>query len=286
MNTPTRLTFRGEGGISLAADAYGAKDAPPVLLLHGGGQTRHSWGGTAQALADRGYRAITVDARGHGESAWAKDRRYKLDAYADDLVAIATSFDSPPPVVGASLGGHTAMLAHGERGLALGAIVLVDVGPRIERTGVQRIFEFMRARPEGYANLDEVADAVAAYQPHRERPKDISGLAKNLRQTDDGRYIWHWDPAFLEEMFVPQPELPPRLDEAARRIHCPVLLVRGKLSDLLSEEGARTFLSLCPHAEFVDVAGAAHMVAGDKNNRFTESVVGFLSRVVKTESAA
>lgn len=274
------LWLEGAHGLRLAADAFGDPDAPLVLLLHGGGQTRHSWGGTARSLAERGYRAITIDARGHGESDRDADRRYQLPHFAEDLEAIVARMPRRPAVVGASLGGSTALLAHGETGLDLGAIVLVDIGPRIQRSGVERIFAFMKQRPEGYASLDEVADAVAEYQPHRERPKDISGLAKNLRRGEDGRYRWHWDPAFLAEMSVPRAELGPRLEEASRALRCPVLLVRGKLSDLLTEEQARDFLALCPHAEYVDVADAAHMVAGDVNDRFTGAVVEFLDKAV------
>lgn len=275
---PVRLRLEATGGITLTADAFGDESAPVVLLMHGGGQTRHSWGGTARALAARGYRAIAVDARGHGESDWSKDGSYKAEIFAHDLDAIARLFPSPPAVVGASLGGNSAMLAKGELRTPLGAIVLVDIGPKVEHDGVRRIYEFMKAKPEGYADLEEVADAVAAYQPHRERPKDVSGLARNLRLGEDGRYRWHWDPAFLNGMFQPQPELAERLVVASQRLDCPVQLVRGRLSDLLSEEKAREFLAICPHAEYVDVAGAGHMVAGDVNDRFTSAVVEFLDR--------
>jgi pimeloyl-ACP methyl ester carboxylesterase len=276
--TPEFLWLEGAHGLRLAADSYGDRNAPPVLLLHGGGQTRHSWGGTAQALAELGFRAIAVDARGHGESDRDPDGRYTMEPFAADLAAIGASFAAPPAVVGASLGGNSAMLAHGEIGTAFGGIVFVDIGPRVQRSGVERIYHFMQARPDGYANLEEVADAVAAYQPQRERPKDVSGLAKNLRQGEDGRWRWHWDPAFLEGMFQPQPELAPRLEAAAKNLSCPVLIVRGKLSDLLSEQDAQAFREMCPHAEYVDVAGAGHMVAGDVNDRFTSSVADFLTR--------
>lgn len=275
---PEPLTLTGADGLRLAADAWGEPGAPPVLLMHGGGQTRHSWGGTAQALAALGFRAIAVDARGHGDSDRDPERRYTAPAFAADLAALAASFDRPPAVVGASLGGNSALLAHGDLGVPLGAAVFVDIGPKVELSGVQRIYSFMQARPDGFASLDEVADAVAAYQPHRERPRDTSGLAKNLRLGSDGRWRWHWDPAFLEVMFQPQPHLASRIDAAARNLTCPVLLVRGKLSDLLSEENVRVFLELCPHAEFVDVAGAGHMVAGDVNDRFTAAVSEFLVR--------
>ncbi len=277
---PARLTLEGADGLALAADAYGDEGAPVVFLLHGGGQTRHSWGGTAALLAARGYRAITLDQRGHGESTWDAGRRYKQADFGRDVHALSQRFDKPIAVVGASLGGNSALLASGDLGATLSALVLVDIGPKIERTGVERIYEFMRAKPDGFDSLDEVADLVSAYQPHRTRPKDVSGLAKNLRQGDDGRYRWHWDPAFLEEMFQPQPEIAARLENASKNLRMPVLLVRGRLSDLLSEENARHFLELCPHAKYVDVAGAAHMVAGDQNDVFTESVVAFLNDAV------
>lgn len=275
---PEPLTLTGAHGLRLAADAWGAPSAPVVLLMHGGGQTRHSWGGTAEALAARGYRAIAVDARGHGDSARDAQRRYSPLDFAAELAGLAASFARPPAVVGASLGGNSALLAHGDLGAPLGAAVFVDIGPKVELSGVRRIHGFMQARPDGFASLDEVADAVAEYQPHRERPRDTSGLAKNLRRGADGRYRWHWDPAFLEVMFQPQPGLPERLDAAARNLSCPVLLVRGRLSDLLSEDNVRHFLELCPSAEFVDVAGAGHMVAGDVNDRFTAAVADFLVR--------
>lgn len=279
MTTSARLSLPAAHGLSLAADAYGPADAPPVLLLHGGGQTRHAWGGTAAVLAAHGYRAIAIDARGHGESDWDPERRYLLDAYVEDLVHIAESFGRPPAVVGASLGGLTGLVAAGGRGLALPALVLVDIAPQIERAGVARIYEFMSGHPDGFATLEEVADAVAAYLPHRERPRDTRGLEKNLRRGEDGRWRWRWDPAFLDVMFERRPDEDRDTTRlAATRLDVPTLLVRGRLSDLLTEEGARAFLELAPHAEYVDVSGAAHMVAGDRNDRFTGAVVDFLTR--------
>ena len=136
----------------------------------------------------------------------------------------------------------------------------------------------MNQKPEGFDSLEEVAEAIANYQPHRKRPRDISGLEKNLRQGEDGRWRWHWDPAFLAR--PPGGAEPPRgrLEAAARALEVPTLLVRGRASDVLSEELAREFLGLVPGAEYVDVADAAHMVAGDRNDAFTLAVSRFLSR--------
>ncbi len=270
-------------GLVLAGDAWGEPDAPPVLLLHGGGQTRHAWGDTAKRLAQSGFYALALDLRGHGDSDWCADGNYYPDHYVDDLRGVMQTFDTPPALVGASLGGMISLLCEGEKhpGSAR-ALVLVDVTPRIEREGVDRIVAFMTSCPEGFASLEEAADVVAEYLPHRRRPQSLDGLKRNLRRGDDGRYRWHWDPQFLERAAggdeQERKQWPERLDRASRRLTIPTLLVRGKLSDIVSEQGAKHFLELVPHAEFLDVDDAAHMVAGDKNDIFGDAIVEFLAR--------
>ena len=281
-------TFEGFGGLELVADVGGPVDGLPVVLLHGGGQTRHAWGTTAQTLVDRGFRVVSLDLRGHGDSAWADDGDYTLDAFAADVRAVAATVDRRPVLVGASLGGITSLIAQGEAdppGSLASAVVLVDVAHRLEPEGVSRIGEFMLAHIDGFADLEEVADAVAAYNPHRPRPTDLSGLRKNVRQRDDGRWYWHWDPRFLTGRFGSTDETrsatmsPTRLVDAARSLDVPVLLVRGRVSDLLSEEGAQELLELVPQARYADVAGAGHMVAGDRNDLFNDAVVSFLDEL-------
>ena len=273
---PRPLRFASEG-LTLRADGWGTPSGRPVLLLHGGGQTRHAWGDTAAELASRGYFAVTVDARGHGESSWDRQGRYALADFARDVENIAAGLDQPPVLVGASLGGYASIFAVGALGVDAAAVVLVDIAPRIEPVGVARIMAFMTANPAGFASVEEAADAVAAYLPHRRRPEDLSGLRKNLRLGDDGRHYWHWDPAFIEVVSRQQPgDTLTRAEEVVRALTVPTLLIRGKLSDLLSEEGVQHFLELVPHARYVDVSGAAHMVAGDVNDRFTRAVVAFL----------
>jgi non-heme chloroperoxidase len=283
------VRFDGSGGVTLAADVFGDPAAPPVVLLHGGGQTRHSWRTTAKVLAASGMRAISVDLRGHGDSDWAPDGDYGIDAFAGDLRALISRIGAPPALVGASLGGVSALVAVGESPHPVAtALVLVDVAPRIEAAGAQRIGDFMRQDLDaGFASLDEAAAAVAAYNPLRPRPPDPAGLEKNLRRRDDGRWVWHWDPRFIQPPAGGVDETrvslmnADRLEAAARAVEIPTLLVRGRMSDLLSEEGARQFRRLVPHAEYVDVAGAGHMVAGDRNDAFNDSVVSFLQKVVR-----
>ncbi|HEY2999294.1 MAG TPA: alpha/beta hydrolase [Acidimicrobiales bacterium] len=278
------LRIAGDG-LTLAADAYGPADGPPVLLFHGGGQTRHAWGGTARLLGELGWRALTIDLRGHGDSDWAPDGRYGLDGFAGDVRALALAQPTPPALVGASLGGLSSLVAIADApdGAEVArALILVDVAPRLEPAGIEHIAEFMLGHLDGFADLDEVADAVAAFNPHRPRPSDLSGLRKNVRLREDGRWYWHWDPAFLsggtdEPRSYTNEAL---LEAAARSLRLPTLLVRGRQSDVLSEEGARHLLGLVPHARYVDVGGAGHMVAGDRNDAFNDAVVAFLREEV------
>lgn len=280
---PTERSITTRAGLHLSADGWGSPGRPAVVLVHGGGQTRHSWGGTAAALAAEGWYALAYDQRGHGTSDRAPDRDYANHRFAEDVIDVCAELrdesGSAPVVVGASLGGLAALLAEGD--LAPGttsALVLVDITPRMEPDGVRRIVGFMLDRvEEGFASLEEAADAIAGYQPHRPRPKDLEGLSKNLRLDDDGRWRWHWDPDFF---LGPHPlgtgQSRHRYETAARHLGVPTLLVRGRLSDLVSEETAREFLALRPDAAFVDVSDAGHMVAGDRNDVFTNAVAEFL----------
>ncbi len=288
MPTRTRLegtpdpdhAWPGADGIMLRGDSWGKRDGRPVLLMHGGGQTRHAWKGAGEALGAAGYHAIAYDARGHGDSDWAPDGVYEQDDQVKDLLAVVEHLGGVPPIlVGASMGGGTSLLAAGEGHLIAAAVVLVDMAPRIAPEGSAKIREFMSQRPEGFETLDEVAEAIANYQPHRKRPRNLDGLVKNVRQGEDGRFYWHWDPRRMNRTWNMQ-QYRDRLEEASKTLTAPTLLVRGGLSDVLTEEGARQFLAVCPHAEYVSVSDAAHMVAGDRNDIFADAVIEFLRRRV------
>ncbi len=272
----------GSGGLKIAADCWGRDGDPLVLLLHGGGQTRHAWKGTGEALAAAGFRTYSLDARGHGDSDWAPDGDYEQDGMVDDLAAVVAALGDPRPVlVGASMGGGVSLCAIGDGKVDARALVLVDMAPRIEAEGAQKILAFMRQNPDGFDSLEQVADAIASYQPHRERPRQLDGLKKNVRLDENGRLRWHWDPDWISDRpFVEVDTRWERLEVAAQELNksrLPTLLVRGGLSDVLSEEGAEEFLATCPHATYVNVTDAAHMVAGDRNDIFTSAVADFLA---------
>jgi pimeloyl-ACP methyl ester carboxylesterase len=283
-NGPTALTFTVRNGMTLTADAWGDPRQRAVVLIHGGGQTRHSWGGTAAALAGTGWYAVAYDQRGHGTSDRAPDRDYGNQRFAEDCVDVCRTVQAwsgvAPVVVGASLGGLSALLAEGDLdpGCA-SALVLVDITPRMEPDGVRRIVGFMLDKvEEGFGSLEEAAAAIGEYQPHRPPPSDLKGLSKNLRRDPDGRWRWHWDPDFfLGPMPIGASAVHGRFEDAARALTVPTMLVRGRLSDLVSEETAKEFLELQPSARFVDVSDAGHMVAGDRNDVFTDAVASFLA---------
>ncbi|MGO2521526.1 MAG: alpha/beta hydrolase [Microbacterium sp.] len=196
-------------------------------MLHGGGQRRHSWRRTGEWLADAGWSAWAFDARGHGDSARAPEGDYSVSALVDDVIAIIEEIGDPPVLVGASMGGMTSLIAEGEHGPRALALVLVDIVARVESEGSRKIQTFMRSAPNGFATLDEASDAIAAYNPHRPRPKSLDGLRKNLVQRDDGRWHWHWDSRFLQRGTEPELEIRyERSVAAAQRITVPTLLVR------------------------------------------------------------
>ncbi|SAK44114.1 alpha/beta fold hydrolase [Caballeronia ptereochthonis] len=272
--------WSGADGLRIAGDSWGDPSDPLVVLLHGGGQTRHAWGGTGELLGTSGYHAVAFDARGHGDSDWSPEGDYSQDAFVRDLRCVLDALGATcPTLIGASLGGGTSLVSVGEEHVEANALVLVDIVPSTEAAGVARIRTFMGQKPDGFASLEEVADAISAYQPQRRRPDNLDGLAKNVRLSDDGVYRWHWDPRFLA---YPRDlgERRRRLSASARKLAVPTLLVRGGSSDVVSEEGVREFLDLCPQAEYVNVAQAGHMVAGDRNDIFGHATIDFLARHV------
>ncbi|WP_019872993.1 alpha/beta fold hydrolase [Sporichthya polymorpha] len=280
------MTYRS-AEVELIADRW-----PPVgrrrglvLLLHGAGQTRHSWADTARALSTDGWDVVSLDARGHGDSSWASDGTYTLDAFVGDLLAVLSGLAEPPVLVGASLGGLTALVAEGERGPLARALVLVDVVPRLEVEGVERIRDFMQSTSGGFDSLASAAEAVRAYNPSRQRPvRSANGLVKNLRQGADGRFQWHWDPALLDLISLESSgAVQRRCEAAAARITTPTLLLRGAQSDIVSDAGVAELRTLIRGAETSDVQGTGHMVAGDDNAAFTSRVLDFLASLSTTD---
>ena len=282
----TKRSYISADGVTLVADDAGPRDAPAVVLLHGGGQTRHSWAGAMTTLVSRGYRVLNFDARGHGDSGWSADGRYSLDDRVTDLRAVTADLTQPFALVGASLGGATAIHAVA-RGMEPAALVLVDIVPQPEARGIARIVDFMRGTSSGFDTINDAVAAVAAYNPHRTRESDPEGLRKNLRAREDGRLYWHYDPQIIAaEPRAHHQEVEQSTRALAEQTNMPVLLVRGLSSDVVSEDGIAAFRLVVPRLEVADVSGAGHMVSGDRNDAFNARVIAFLDRVFYGQVAA
>jgi len=269
--------------LNLAIETRNPAGNPTLLFAHGFGQTRGAWNSAAATLADAGCRCVTFDTRGHGESdrlAAGADSGagYRMDQFADDLLRLAAAQSQPPIMVGASMGGLLGIVLAGEvRPTPFRALVLVDITPRWETAGVERILAFMQAHPDGFANYAEAAEQIAASLPQRRERKSEEQLRPLLREGADGRLRWHWDPALLAGGVVQESErYQPRLQAAAAKIDVPVLLLSGARSDVVSRATVAEFLQLAPHARHVELPHATHMVAGDANDAFAREVVRFV----------
>lgn len=276
-----REMIEGDGGLELACDrwpARGANNAGDVLFLHGFGQTRHAWQRSAATAHQRGHQVISADARGHGESEWLEGGDYQLSQLVEDARCLAKALDQPV-AVGASMGGLTALVAEAESPTPVfSALVLVDITPNWDADGVQRILNFMSARPEGFESVAEAAEHIARYLPHRDPRQPGAGLSKLLHADADGRLRWHWDPALMP-MAREAEHIQQRLIAAAQIVTVPTMLISGSHSDVVTERGVRDFLNAVPHAQHRVVANARHLVTGDENDAFNQAVFEFLEQL-------
>jgi pimeloyl-ACP methyl ester carboxylesterase len=284
MNSSRPVTFTTDDGLKLSGAGIGPKEAPLVLLLHGGGQTRHAWASTAARLAGQNYQVVTYDARGHGDSGWARDGNYALPVHGRDLLAVLRALDCRAFLVGASMGGTSALLAASEAPERVRGIVLVDIVPGFAAQGVKRIRDFMQANPAGFATLEEAAAAVSAYNPNRSSGNP-AGLMRNLREGSDGRLRWHWDPRVVGTAPTAETSAMLATRLASLPTSLPLLLVAGAESDVVDAGAMEAFRRQAPHAEILSVSRAGHMVAGDRNDAFGDAISGFLDRHAGNQTA-
>ena len=269
--------IRARDDVELTIEKFGDPLAPALVFTHGFGQTRHAWSAPAKELTSAGWHSITADARGHGDSDWLADGNYDFAQFVDDLVLVARTPVRPPILIGASMGGLLGLIAQAQS-RPFRALVLVDVTPRWENAGVERIMTFMRAHPDGFASIDEASDAVSNYLPHRAEKKSPDRLRQLLVRQDNGRLRWHWDPRLLDRVAKNSERYQSDLLDAARRIDVPTLLISGERSDIVSDSTIAEFLRLVPHAEHIRVARATHMVVGDRNDVFSAALLGFINK--------
>jgi pimeloyl-ACP methyl ester carboxylesterase len=267
--------MRGDG-LVLAGEAFGEDGAPPVLFFHGGGQSRSAWRGSARAVGDAGYLGIAFDLRGHGDSEWASNGDYLLDAYVRDVEALLGQFERPVTLVGASRGGQTSLVAGARQPERVRLVMLADVAPLMRDDGVDGIRGFYAEGAAGFTSLDEAAESLARHlgQP---RLNDPSGLARAMRLDEQGHWHWRWDPATGNAEFLHPPSEGQALLGAAARIHVPVVLVRAEHSNVLTDEGVERFRALAPQLDVRIAHGVGHMFTADRNEAFAADLLDVLA---------
>jgi pimeloyl-ACP methyl ester carboxylesterase len=248
----------------------GAAGAAPLLLLHGGAQTAHSFDEVAPALA-RDRHVVCLDLRGHGRSDWAPS--YRRDELVADVGALLAHLGwRQPALLGMSLGGLTAMAFAARHPAVVRALVVVDIAPTVSADARSAIAQQLSIR-----EWDSFEDAVAqahAFNPRRSLENLRDRLRHALRELPDGRWAYAFDPgigAGAEDL--------DRLWTEIRRIACPTLLVRGAESPAVSPEAAERFLRDVRRSTLVTVAGAGHSIMGDNPAGFLAAVRPFLRRV-------
>ncbi|MFQ5515838.1 MAG: alpha/beta fold hydrolase [Myxococcota bacterium] len=261
---------------------WGHAGLPAVLCLHGGGQTAYMYEELGAALADR-YHVLAIDLPHHGDSDPLDE--YGPRTYSETLPPVFAAFGLGTAVlVGASMGGLTSIFLGAGRPDLVRAVVLIDVGHRLEEEGVRKILAFLSAH-ESFASLEEAADVIAGYLPFRRRPPDPGRLTRNMRQRPDGR--WEWKHGLQIRMGGPEGEARMRnwretfsgAEAAAGKLRCPVLVLRGARSDVLSDEGAEAITALIPGARLELIEEAGHLAAGDNPHSTLALISSFLEEL-------
>jgi pimeloyl-ACP methyl ester carboxylesterase len=256
-------------GMRFHFSEWGDPDAPPVVLLHGGNQSSHSWDLVSLHLADR-FHVYALDQRGHGDTEWSRELDYSMDAMVDDAVAfIAEQAIDRPIIFGHSMGGRVTLQLALQRPELARALVIVDVGPEVSAKGAKTIGEFVAHNIE-FDDLDVFLENVARYDPFRSRDHIARTAKYNLLVRADGKYV-----SKVDHRRVPTAMSVIGLDEVAV-ISCPVLLVRGGESDVLLADAAERFVAALPDGKLVTVPRVGHNVHGGNTSGFLEAVVPFL----------
>jgi esterase len=252
---------------------WGTAGGPPLLLLHGGAQTAHSWDEVAPDLA-RDHHVLCLDQRGHGDTAWAPEGRYERADFVADVRAFLDDRGWPAAtVVGLSMGGVNAIAFTAAEPERVRGLVVVDVAPTVARAGATAIREQLTVR--GFATFEEAVERALAFNPRRTRANIEDRLRHALRQDASGRWTYKYDPAIGGGGVAADLE---RLWDDVRRLRCPTLLVRGAESPILAAETAVRFARELPSAAVAEVPGAGHSVMGDNPVGFLAAVRPFLAR--------
>jgi pimeloyl-ACP methyl ester carboxylesterase len=270
---PWREVFVETPEVRLRYLEWGDPGQASLLLLHGIGQTAHTWAYFATAMQPY-YCVIALDLRGHGESSWAPDGDYSLEAHARDLDSFLQQLKLKDfTIVGFSLGGRSAMWLTDRHPAKVRRLVITDVGPERPKFAGSQARRFMSG-PDLLGSVEEFVERSMQFNSRRNREALRQSLLHNLRQLPDGRWTWKYDPVLRgpNRQTFPWGDLWP----VVARINCPTLIVRGEESPVLAPEQAARMLELMPDSRMVTISSAGHTVMGDNPVEFEAKVKPFL----------
>jgi len=262
-------------GLSFRYLDWGTKGQRPILFLHGGALTAHTWDLCCLALRDD-YHCMALDQRGHGDSDWAPDADYSLSAQREDVKGFTEAIGLDQFVlVGMSMGainGLAYAIAYPE---TLSALVLIDAGPDVRRRGSSRIRDFVNggAKPE---SLDAIIERALAFNPRRDPKVLRRSLMHNLRRQEDGNWVWKYDRRRFQQMGEAHAAERQGLADGLARVTCPTLVVRGAESDVFHEEDGERLAQRLPDGRFITIPRAGHTVQGDNPKDLAAALHDFL----------
>src|SRR5215471_31772 len=254
---------------------WGSEGKPPLVLLHGGAQTAHSWDEFAPVV--RGdYHVYALDQRGHGDSDWAPDGDYSRQTQCEDVAAFVSTLQlSPFILAGLSMGGINTITYAARYPETVQAVIIVDVGPEIETRGRENIQNFTRI--DELDSFEAFIERAHRFNPRRSLENLRQRLSHNLKQLPSGKWTWKFDQQRLTA--GGRSGIGPEgLWEDVRKIRCPTLIVRGGESDILTPAAAERMRAVIPDSRVTVVPGAGHSVMGDNPAGFAAAVQEFLGK--------
>jgi esterase len=260
---------------------WGGRGRSPLLFLHGGRLTAHTWDLVCLALRGENH-CLALDQRGHGDSEWSPSLDYGPEAHARDIDAWIDHLGAVEPVlIGHSLGGLHAMTYATRAARRIAGVVLIDVGPGVQAAGARRIIDFGANDPSP-ASLDEFVQRAVAFNPRRDPRLLRRSLLHSLRRLPDGRWTWKYDHRRLGPDYYASTQASiEQLRESVGSVSCPVLVVRGAESDVYSDTEAAAFASALPDGRWVKVESAGHNVQGDNPLGLVQVLAPFLREIAR-----
>ena len=255
---------------------WGNEALRPILFLHGGALTAHTWDLCCLALRDE-FHCIALDQRGHGDSDWAPDADYSIAAQREDVSGFVDQMGLDRFVlVGMSMGAINALAFAVSYVEKLSALVLIDAGPEVRRRGSSRIRDFVNgsAKPE---SLDAIIERALAFNPRRDPKVLRRSLMHNLRQQSDGTWVWKYDRRRFQQMGEVHAAERQGLAEGLEKVTCPALVVRGAESDVFHEEDAERLAQRLPDGRYITIPRAGHTVQGDNPKDLAAALREFLA---------